>query len=345
MTAQSGLTAIIALHSTHLGPAAGGTRFWHYADPADAMRDALRLSRGMSYKNAMAGLPMGGGKAVILARRSRGKKTAAMLARFRRCGRGAGRALCHRRGRRHDARPTWSRSRTRTEHVCGLPAEEGDAGGDPGPVHGDGHLSRHQGRGGAQAGQGQHAGRACGRPGLRQRRRRRGAAAGKGWRAADPGRYRSDKRAEALAHELGGEGCSRRCRSWAWPAMCSAPTRWARSSMTRVSPGSIARSLQAARTTSWHGPNTAQQLARARHPLCARLCDQRGRHHQRQLEYLCRRDGTPCDINEVRKRIAQIPARLAADLAARATAAVGSSDEVADRDGAEADRPRLIGMA
>ena len=44
--AKSGLTAIIALHSTHLGPGAGGTRFWHYAEPADAMRDALRLSRG-----------------------------------------------------------------------------------------------------------------------------------------------------------------------------------------------------------------------------------------------------------------------------------------------------------
>src|SRR5690606_26512898 len=62
----SGLTAIIAIHSTHLGPAGGGARFWHYAEPADAMRDALRLSRGMSYKNAMAGLPAGGGKAVIL---------------------------------------------------------------------------------------------------------------------------------------------------------------------------------------------------------------------------------------------------------------------------------------
>ena len=57
----TGLRAIIAMHSTHLGPAAGGTRFWHYDQPAMAMRDALRLSRGMSYKNAMAGLPMGGG--------------------------------------------------------------------------------------------------------------------------------------------------------------------------------------------------------------------------------------------------------------------------------------------
>ena len=64
---KSGLTAIIAVHSSHLGPGAGGTRFWHYPDPKAGLRDALRLSRGMSYKNAMAGLPMGGGKAVILA--------------------------------------------------------------------------------------------------------------------------------------------------------------------------------------------------------------------------------------------------------------------------------------
>jgi leucine dehydrogenase len=69
----TGLNAIIALHSTHLGPAAGGVRFWHYADPADALTDALRLSRGMSYKNAMAGLPLGGGKAVLLAREDRAK--------------------------------------------------------------------------------------------------------------------------------------------------------------------------------------------------------------------------------------------------------------------------------
>tara|TARA_R110002020_G_scaffold316999_1_gene532682 strand:- start:56321 stop:57379 length:1059 start_codon:yes stop_codon:yes gene_type:complete len=64
--ADSGLRALIALHSTALGPAAGGCRLWTYGDPAMAMTDVLRLSRGMSFKNAMAGLPMGGGKAVIL---------------------------------------------------------------------------------------------------------------------------------------------------------------------------------------------------------------------------------------------------------------------------------------
>ena len=52
---KCGLKAIIAVHSTHLGPAAGGARFWHYAKDDDALTDALRLSRGMSYKNAMAG--------------------------------------------------------------------------------------------------------------------------------------------------------------------------------------------------------------------------------------------------------------------------------------------------
>lgn len=64
--AKSGLKAIIAVHNTARGPAAGGTRFWSYSDPGDAVTDALRLSRAMSYKNAMAGLSLGGGKAVIL---------------------------------------------------------------------------------------------------------------------------------------------------------------------------------------------------------------------------------------------------------------------------------------
>jgi leucine dehydrogenase len=64
--AASGLRAIIAIHSTTLGPAAGGCRMWPYATATDAAVDALRLSRGMSYKNAMAELPFGGGKAVII---------------------------------------------------------------------------------------------------------------------------------------------------------------------------------------------------------------------------------------------------------------------------------------
>ncbi|MFF7377919.1 Leu/Phe/Val dehydrogenase [Streptomyces massasporeus] len=62
----SGLKAVIALHSTALGPALGGTRFYPYANEAEAVADALNLARGMSYKNAMAGLDHGGGKAVII---------------------------------------------------------------------------------------------------------------------------------------------------------------------------------------------------------------------------------------------------------------------------------------
>ena len=63
---QSGLRAIIAIHSTALGPALGGTRFYPYNSEEDALVDVLRLAKGMTYKAAAAGLDLGGGKAVIL---------------------------------------------------------------------------------------------------------------------------------------------------------------------------------------------------------------------------------------------------------------------------------------
>ena len=63
---SAGYRGIIAIHSTTLGPALGGTRFWTYASDDEAITDALRLSRGMTYKNAVAGLNLGGGKAVII---------------------------------------------------------------------------------------------------------------------------------------------------------------------------------------------------------------------------------------------------------------------------------------
>lgn len=63
----SGLKAVIAIHSTRLGPAAGGCRMWPYESEEEALADALRLSRGMTYKNAVAGLDLGGGKSVIVA--------------------------------------------------------------------------------------------------------------------------------------------------------------------------------------------------------------------------------------------------------------------------------------
>ena len=128
---RCGLKAIIAVHSTHLGPAAGGARFWHYAKDEEALVDALRLSRGMSYKNAMAGLPLGGGKSVLLADESR-DKSPDMLHAF-------GKAVEHLGGRYVTAEDVGmsvadmievARS---TKFVAGLPNSPGDVGGDPGP--------------------------------------------------------------------------------------------------------------------------------------------------------------------------------------------------------------------
>src|SRR5256714_4473387 len=64
--AASSYRGIIAIHSTVLGPALGGTRFWNYASDEESVVDALRLARGMTYKNAVAGLNLGGGKSVII---------------------------------------------------------------------------------------------------------------------------------------------------------------------------------------------------------------------------------------------------------------------------------------
>jgi len=128
---ECGLKAIIALHSTHLGPAAGGARFWHYARDEEALTDALRLSRGMSYKNAMAGLPLGGGKTVLLADADR-TKSPDLLHAF-------GKAVDHVGGRYVTAEDVGMSvadmievART-TKFVAGLPNSAGDVGGDPGP--------------------------------------------------------------------------------------------------------------------------------------------------------------------------------------------------------------------
>jgi leucine dehydrogenase len=64
--AASGYHGMIAVHSTALGPAVGGTRFWNYANEEEALTDVLRLSQGMTYKTALAGLPLGGGKSIII---------------------------------------------------------------------------------------------------------------------------------------------------------------------------------------------------------------------------------------------------------------------------------------
>ncbi len=129
--AESGLKAIIAVHSTALGAAAGGCRLWTYDSPGAALSDALRLSRGMSYKNAMANLPMGGGKAVILGSVPAEKRTAVMQA--------FGRAVDSLNGQYITAEDVgvsvsdMEIVATTTKHVGGLAAGAGKSGGDPSP--------------------------------------------------------------------------------------------------------------------------------------------------------------------------------------------------------------------
>ncbi|MDH3903154.1 MAG: leucine dehydrogenase [Xanthomonadales bacterium] len=134
--AQTGLIAIIAIHSTALGPAAGGCRMWRYDCEADATRDALRLARGMTYKNAMAGLPLGGGKAVILTDPASPPTDET----FRTFGRFVD-SLGGRYITAEDVGISVDNMRLVqqvTPFVAGLPPAEGSAGGDPSPWTADG---------------------------------------------------------------------------------------------------------------------------------------------------------------------------------------------------------------
>jgi leucine dehydrogenase len=129
--ASSGLRAIIAIHSSALGPAAGGCRMWPYETTQAAVTDVLRLSRGMSYKNAMAGLPLGGGKSVIIGD-ARKSKTPELFEAF-------GRFVDSLGGRYITAEDVGTTTADManvaraTRYVAGLGAAPGDAGGDPGP--------------------------------------------------------------------------------------------------------------------------------------------------------------------------------------------------------------------
>ncbi len=127
----TGLRAIIAVHSTALGPGAGGCRRWTYCTDRDAITDVLRLSRGMTYKNAVAGLPFGGAKAVIL--ESPGAPKSEGL--FRALGRAV-----HSLGGAYVTAEDVGISvddmrivREETPYVSGLPTSGGGAGGDPSP--------------------------------------------------------------------------------------------------------------------------------------------------------------------------------------------------------------------
>ena len=120
---KAGLKAIIAVHNTNLGPAIGGCRLWPYESYDDALFDVLRLSRGMSHKNAVAGLPHGGGKGVIIADPS--QKTEAMFEAFAEAVNNLGGDYIT----AEDVNTTCDDALImlrKTNHICGLPQNSGD---------------------------------------------------------------------------------------------------------------------------------------------------------------------------------------------------------------------------
>lgn len=132
---KSGLKAIIAVHNSNLGPALGGCRMWPYASEEEAVRDVLRLSRGMTYKSAMANLKLGGGKSVIIGN-PRTHKAPELLAAF-------ARALEQLNGRYIAAEDSGTSVADMkymaqfTRHVAGIhdkPSDEGTRSGDPSPA-------------------------------------------------------------------------------------------------------------------------------------------------------------------------------------------------------------------
>lgn len=128
---KTGLKAIIAVHNTHLGPALGGCRMWAYESDEQALRDVLRLSRGMTYKAAITGLPLGGGKSVIIGD-SKKIKTPDMM-------RAMGKAVDTFGGRYIVAEDVgtnvedMNNIHTATKHVVGI-AHDGQGSGDPSPT-------------------------------------------------------------------------------------------------------------------------------------------------------------------------------------------------------------------
>jgi leucine dehydrogenase len=129
--AQTGLNAIIAVHNTVLGPSLGGTRLWNYNSHADAIVDALRLSRGMTYKSAISGLNLGGGKAVLIGDAAK-LKNEAYWRRY-------GRFVNNLGGKYITAEDVNTSSKDmeyismETKHVTGVPEYLGGSG-DPSPV-------------------------------------------------------------------------------------------------------------------------------------------------------------------------------------------------------------------
>jgi len=124
----AGYRGIIAIHNTALGPALGGTRFWDYGSDDEATRDVLRLARGMTYKAAVAGLNLGGGKSVIIGDNGTTEREGLFRAHGRHVNSIAGRYITAEDVGTSPSDMEWVRQET--EHVVGL----ADGSGDPSPV-------------------------------------------------------------------------------------------------------------------------------------------------------------------------------------------------------------------
>ncbi len=303
---KSGLTAIIALHSTHCGPGAGGTRFWHYPDPADAMTDALRLSRGMSYKNAMAGLPMGGGKAVVLLD-SDGTKTEAMLDAFGDAIEALGGAYVTAEDVGASEADMVAISK-RTSHVCGLPVEQGMAGGDPGPFTAYGIYLGIKAAVEHKLGKANMAGvhvalQGCGSVGSGVARLL--AAEGARLTMADI----DEARAARLAADVGGKAVA------AGEIMSTPCDVFSPNALGAILDTNGVAALDCAIVAGGANnqiarPENGVELFRRDILYAPDYVINAGGIINVSLEYLARRDGQPCTAETVNRRIGQIPDRL-----------------------------------
>ena len=327
LDAASGLDGVIAIHSTALGPGAGGCRFWRYPDIEAATQDACRLAKGMSYKNAMAGLPMGGGKAVILADKDK-TKSPELLAAFA----DAVDALGGRYVTAEDvgiSEADMAAVAQRTQHVSGLPVEgEGAAGGDPGPFTALGIFLGIKAAVKHKLGKDSVAGVHVAVQGT-------GSVGGGVARllAKDGARLTlsdiHEDRAAALAAELGAETAapdavmSIACDVFSPNALGAVLDD---EGIARLDCQIVAGGANNQLKRPEHGPMLAQRgiLYAPDYVINA------GGIISVTLEYLCRRDNAPCDINEVRKRIALIPGRLE-QIWRQSDETDVSPDQVADR--------------
>ena len=325
--AKSGLRAIIALHSTHLGPAAGGTRMWHYADDADALTDALRLSRGMSYKNAMAGLPLGGGKAVVLADANR-TKTPEMIAAFGRAvdrlggnyvtaedvGMSVADMIAIREQTTLRRRPAGRRAaksaaiRARTPRSACSSASRPRSAARSARTASPGSTSRSRARAASPA-----ESRASPRPKARACRSPTSTPAAR----------------TALAAETDGTVVADRHDPRRSKPTSSARARSARSSPRRAIAALNAPIVAGGANNQLATPRGRRADRRARHPLRPRLCHQRRRDHQR-LDRISRRrrrqPGAPADRGDPR------PARaIWAEAAATGTNPAAVADAMAQK--------------